>query len=387
MTASTPPESATSAARYTASLRVTLVSVATNLFLALSQIVIGYLGHSQALVADGFHTLSDLVTDFMVLYALWHDRKGADEEHPYGHGRIETAVTLFLSVILVLVALGIAVRAGWRLLQHEAFVTPAVLTLWVAAGTLAAKEAMYQYTMRVAKRFDSDMLRANAWHHRSDAVSSLIVVAGIGGSLIGFYYLDSVAAIVVALMILKMGVSLARRALHELVDTGLPHEDLEAIRRAIQAVNGVKTIHALRTRRMGGRALVDVHIIVDERLSVSEGHQIAEAVRARLIEEIHPVADVMVHIDTEDDMQAPTSAGLPLRNEVLARLHRYFDTIPEARHIREITLHYLGGRIHLDLTLPLDLAADRESAVRLAARFRSALEVDPEFGEVRVRFE
>ncbi len=387
MTAPLSPHSATSPARYGASRRVTLVSVAANLFLASAQIVIGYLGHSQALIADGFHTLSDLASDFMVLYALWHGRREADEEHPYGHGRIETAVTLFLGVILVLVAIGIAARAGWRLLQHEAFVPPAMLTLWVAVGTLAVKEAMYHYTMRVAKRFDSDMLRANAWHHRSDAISSLVVVAGIGGTLIGFSYLDSTAAILVALMIMKMGASLAWRALHELVDTGLPHEDLDTIRRAILSVSGVKAIHALRTRRMGGRALVDVHLIVDERLSVSEGHQIAEAVRARLIEEIAPVTDVMVHIDTEDDSLGPSNAGLPLRDEVLARIQRCLETVPEARRIREITLHYLGGRIHLDLILPLDLAPDRDSAERLAERFRAALRSEPAFRDVRLRFE
>lgn len=386
MTASSPTAAEAGLARFTASRRVTLISVAANLLLAVAQVVIGYLGHSQALIADGFHTLSDLVTDFMVLYALWHGRKAADEEHPYGHGRIETAVTMILGAVLLLVAVGIAARAGWRLAAHEAFVTPAALTLWVAIATLVVKEGMYQYTMRVADRYDSDMLRANAWHHRSDAVSSLIVVAGIGGALLGFLYLDSVAAIVVALMIVKVGWELATRSLRELVDTGLPRADLETIRRTILSVSGVKAVHALRTRRVGGRALVDVHIIVDERLSVSEGHQISEAVRSRLIEEIAPVADVMVHIDTEEDLEGPSGAGLPLRDEVELRVRRLLRDIPEAQRIEDITLHYLGGRIHVDLTLPLDCVPDRDQARRLAERLQAALRADPDVGTVRVLF-
>lgn len=386
MTSSSPITAEAGLARLTASRRVTLISVAANLLLAVAQVIIGYLGHSQALIADGFHTLSDLVTDFMVLYALWHGRKAADEEHPYGHGRIETAVTMILGAVLLLVAVGIAARAIWRLATHEVFVTPAALTLWVAIVTLVVKEGMYQFTVRVADRYDSDMLRANAWHHRSDAVSSLIVVAGIGGALLGFLYLDSVAAIVVALMIVKVGWELATRSLRELVDTGLPRADLETIRRTILSVSGVKAVHALRTRRVGGRALVDVHIIVDERLSVSEGHQISEAVRSRLIEEITPVADVMVHIDTEEDLEGPSGAGLPLRDEVEQRVRRLLRDIPEAQRIEDLTLHYLGGRIHVDLTLPLDCVPDRDEARRLAERLQAALRADADVGTVRVLF-
>lgn len=381
-----PPTAAAQAGRmrYRAGRRVTLVSVAANLHLALAQIVIGTLGHSQALVADGFHTFSDLITDFMVLYALWHGRRLADEEHPYGHARIETAVTMILGAVLVVIGAGIAARAGWRLAAHEAFVMPAVITLWVAVGTLAAKEALFHYTMRVANRYGSELLRANAWHHRSDALSSLIVVAGIGGTLLGFFYLDAVAAIIVALMVVKVGVGLAWRALKELIDTGLSSGELEAIRRTILSVSGIKAVHGLRTRRFGGRALVDVHIIVDDRLSVSEGHQISEAVRARLMREIPSVADVMVHIDTEEDGEGPSCAGLPLREEIERRLRRYFQDIPEARRVERITLHYIGGRIDVDLQLPLETVQDRKAAEQLAERFRRAAWNDPHIGQINV---
>ncbi len=372
--------------RYAASRRVTLVSVAANLILTVVQILVGIVGNSQALVADGLHTLSDLITDFMVLFALKHGRKAADAEHPYGHARIETAVTLLLGIVLFGVGLAIAARAGIRLYAAEAFIVPSAMTLWVAVATLAAKEWLFRYTLRTANRYDSNMLRANAWHHRSDAISSLIVVAGIGGSLFGFGYLDSVAAILVAAMVVKVGFDLARQALRELVDTGLSTEDLGAIRRTILSVHGVGALHLLRTRHVGSQALVDVHIIVDDRLSVSEGHQIGETVRARLMREHAGIADVMVHIDIEDDIQRPSCAHLPLRDEVLARLRRCFQDIPQAGAIEHTLLHYRNGRIDVELLLPLASAPDTAAARQLAARFVRAAGVDPEFGNVDVRF-
>ena len=301
-------------ARYGASRRVTLVSVVWNLILTIAQVIIGFIGHSQALIADGLHTLSDFFTDFMVLFALKHGRKDADQEHPYGHARIETAVTMILGIMLIAVGAGIAIRAGIRLSTFQTFVVPSAVTLWIALLTLAAKEGLYRYTLLVANRFDSNMLRANAWHHRSDALSSLIVAAGIGGSLLGFGYMDAVAAIIVALMVIKVGGELAWQSLRELVDTGLAAEDLESIRRVILSISGVKALHLLRTRRVGEQALADVHIIVDDHLSASEGHQISEAVRTKLIKEIAPMTDVMVHIDTEEDVEGVSCAGLPLRD-------------------------------------------------------------------------
>jgi cation diffusion facilitator family transporter len=372
--------------RYAASRRVTLVSVAWNLLLTVAQVFIGITGHSQALVADGMHTLSDFITDFMVLFALKHGRKDADEEHPYGHARFETAVTLILGIMLVVVGAGIAINAGIRLSTAQTFIIPSPATLLIAVMTLIAKEVLYRYTMSVANRYGSNMLRANAWHHRSDALSSLIVAAGIGGSLLGFAYLDSAAAIVVALMVAKVGVGLAWQSLRELVDTGLSHDDLESIRQTILSISGVKALHLLRTRRVGGQALADVHIIVDDHVSVSEGHQISEAVRTGLIKEIAPLADVMVHIDTEEDVDGPSCADLPLRDEVERRLETCFRGIPEARQIEHTTLHYLNGRIDIELRLPLTLVTDAVRARQLAARFAAAARGDKAIGRVEVIF-
>jgi cation diffusion facilitator family transporter len=372
--------------RYAASLRVAVVNITANFLLTTAQVIIGILGHSQALVADGLHTLSDTLADLLVIFALKHGRKGADEEHPYGHERIETAVTMILGIVLIGVAVGIGVRASMKLLTPGAIVVPSALTLWAALGTLVAKEAMYHYTINTANRFGSNMLRASAWHHRSDALSSLIVAAGIAGSLIGFAYLDAIAAIVVAVMIIKVGINLGWQSLRELVDTGLGTEDLDSIRQAILSVSGVKALHLLRTRRVGGQALADVHIIVDDRLSVSEGHQISEMVRATLVREIAPLTDVMVHIDTEEDVNVLSCAGLPLRDELQKRLDNYFRDIPEARLIEHMTLHYLNGRIDIELLLSQDAVSHSTSVRQLARQFATAVRNDRDIGNVDVHF-
>jgi cation diffusion facilitator family transporter len=376
----------TSPVRYQASRRVALVAMTTNALLVVGQVVVGLIGHSQALVADGMHTLADLSTDLLVLYALKHSAKEADEEHPYGHARIETAVTLILGVILLLVGLGIAARAGLRLMDHEAFTPPAALTLWVSGFTILAKEALYQFTMRTARRFDSDMLKASAWHHRSDAISSIIVFLGIAGTIAGIQILDALAALGVALFVIKIGISLGWPAINELVDTGLGKDQLQHIRRVILSVDGVRELHLLRTRRLGGRALVDVHIIVDEEISVSEGHYISEVVRTRLVNEVDVVADALVHIDPEDDVLNAPARELPSRSAVQAHLRQRFRDIEAAARIERMVLHYVGGKLRVELLLPLAAVRTAAEGEQLAARFRTAVADDPLIGAVDVRF-
>ncbi len=372
--------------RYRASRRVTFVSLGTNTFLALAQVVAGFIGRSQGLVADGFHTLSDLTTDSLVLFALSHSTKAADEEHPYGHARIETAATVALGAVLLLVAISIAVRAGLHLLAAAALPAPSPLTLWVSGLTILSKEGLYRYTERTARRYSSELLHANAWHHRSDAISSIIVFVGIAGSLAGVHYMDSLAALAVALFVGKVGISLGWPAINELIDTGLDPDQLRQIREAILGVSGVKTLHLLRTRRLGGRGLIDVHLLVDETISVSEGHQISEAVRMKLITEIDGIADVMVHIDPEDDTARSPSLALPLRDQVLQRLEGYFGNIHERSLIERVTLHYLDGQICVEIVIPFSAAPDRASAARLTRQLQDAVKPDPDIATISVYF-
>lgn len=367
----------TSPVRYQASRRVAMTAMATNALLVVGQIVVGVIGHSQALVADAMHTLADMSTDLLVLYALKHSAKAADEEHPYGHARIETAVTLVLGVVLVAVGLGIALRAGLRIFGDQPFIMPSTLTLWVAGFTILAKEGLYRYTLHTARRFGSDMLKASAWHHRSDAISSVIVFLGIAGTLAGFEMLDALAALGVAMFVIKIGVTLGWPAISELIDTGLDKGQLQHIRRVIMEVDGVRELHLLRTRRVGGRALVDVHIIVDDDISVSEGHYISEAVRYRLIKEVDAVADALVHIDPEDDVQVAPARNLPTRAAVQAELRERFRNIEAAALIEHVTLHYVGGKLRVELILPLKALDNPADGAGLTERFRQAVSDHP----------
>jgi cation diffusion facilitator family transporter len=367
------------AARYAAARRSTLASMAVNAVLSLLQIVVGYFGRSQALLTDGIHTLSDLMSDVLVLLASQKGAEAADDQHPYGHRRMETAATLLLGAALTVVGLGILWRAGVRLTSGEAFVTVHPATLWIALATLASKEALYHYLMRVARAQRSQMLAANAWHTRADAATSLIGAIGISGNLLGYGFLDSLAAALVAFFITRMGIKLAWQALSELVDTGVEAEELAAIRRTLMDTQGVRGLHDLRTRRMAGQALVDAHVLVDPRISVSEGHYIAESARKRVLAG-HDVLEVMVHIDPEDDAVSRPSAHLPGREELLAHLRgRLAGLLPEPRRT---VLHYLDGKVEAELFLGEE--ASREEKDRLEARVRSALADDPYFRAVHL---
>jgi cation diffusion facilitator family transporter len=372
--------------RYRDTQRVTLLGALVNLLLALGKIFFGVIGHSQALVADGVHSLSDLATDALVLFAARHASRDADEDHPYGHGRFETAATVGLGIFLAAVGLGILYDAVRRLFAPELLLQPGWLALAVAAISIVAKEALYHWTVRVAHRLRSPMLRANAWHHRSDAISSVVVLVGVGGTMAGLPYLDAIAAAGVALMILRIGWGLGWQSIRELVDTALDREQVAGIRRAILAVDGVNALHLLRTRRMGADALVDVHVLVDADLSVSEGHQIGEAVRRKLIAEFEEVSDVMVHIDPEDDEQAAPTTGLPPREEMLRRLHERWRGVAPAVAVENVRLHYLEGKVHVELFLPLTAVASVAEARRLADALKQAAQSLEEVGAVEVGY-
>jgi cation diffusion facilitator family transporter len=372
--------------RYEDTRTVTVVGAVVNILLAVVKVIVGYFGQSHALITDGVHSLSDLVSDAVVLVAAKHGTQDADDEHPYGHGRIETAFTVVIGVFLLFVSLGISLDAGRRLLDPSLLLRPEPFTLVVALISVLSKEALYQYTMRVARRLRSSLLKANAWHHRSDALSSVVVFIGVAGALLGLTYLDAVASIGVALMIAKIGWDVSWEAIRELVDTGLEPERVAAIRKSILAVEGVDSAHMLRTRRMGSDALVDVHVQVHPRLSVSEGHQIGEYVRTKLVKDIEEVADVTVHIDPEDDDASRLCAGLPLRKEFLGELRERWNPIVDQEMIKTINLHYLSGRIDVDVVLALDMPAEPGQGRDLKQHLEEAAADLEVLGSVRVYF-
>lgn len=365
--------------------KTSVVGAIVNLALTVLKIIFGFIGQSHALIADGIHSLADLSTDLMVLLAAKYSNRPADKDHPYGHARIETAFTVGLGVVLIVTAIGIVIDSGQRLLNPETLLQPTPIVLLIAAISILANEALYQYTIRVARSVKSGLLIANAWHHRSDAISSIVVLIGVAGSLMGVVYLDLFAALAVALMIGKVGWDQAWSSIRELIDTGMEPKAAAAVRRIIENIEGVQSMHMLRSRRMGGSYLIDVHIEVDERLSVSEGHKIAEYVRMELIESDKNISNALVHIDPEDDSLELLCLDLPFRREVLADLRKVWAGDVEPADCSSVTLHYLAGKVHVDLVRPMEKADEDEK--NLAQRLEEKAKALDYIGEVRIFYQ
>jgi cation diffusion facilitator family transporter len=343
--------------RHHVTQRVTLVGAAVNCLLAGLQITFGLLGKSQALIADGIHTLSDLSTDFIVLYASRRSSKAADTDHPYGHGRIETLASMLLGAILGMVGIGIGIRGVESIFSPQG-VNPKAITILFAAIAIVAKEGLYHYTMRAARTTHSSMLESNAWHHRSDALSSVVVVSGISAQLMGVPYMDAVAAIIVACMISWIGLRLSHKALNELIDTGLDLELIEQIRSSMLANASVVGVHNLRSRSMGGLGYLDAHIEVDSDLTVSEAHYIAHRIEHQVKKRFPRIIDVQIHIDPLDDkIRESVLARLPERTQIEQDLAGAWRGIDESGQIRKTKLHYLDRLIEIDLVLPASMCS------------------------------
>ncbi len=371
-------------ARDQAMRNTSVVGAVVNLVLTVVKVIFGIIGQSHALIADGVHSLADLSTDLMVWFAAKYSNQPADKEHPYGHARIETAFTVGLGVVLIVTAAGIVFDSAQRLLNPETLLQPTPIVLLIAVISILANEGLYQYTIGAAKQFNSGLLKANAWHHRSDAISSIVVLVGVAGSLMGLPYLDAFAAVGVALMIGHIGWTQAWSSLRELVDTGMEPKTAAALKRIIGNVEGVRGVHMLRSRRMGGMYLIDVHIVVDERLSVSEGHKISEYVRLKLIDSHEDISNALVHIDPEDDSLAVLCADLPLRREVLADLRRVWAEVLDASELDRAVLHYLNGQVHVDLVRSMQAADEQAQAFNQCLQEKvKALKY---IGEVRVLY-
>lgn len=283
------------------------VSVVVNVVLTVLQLFAGLWAGSQALVADALHSLSDLLADFVALLARKHSRKAADHDHQYGHYRYENAASLALGLLLLAAGCSMLLGAGNKLIHHDSAQPVHALALYISLFTLISKEGLFRYMLAIATRARSSMLVANAWHARADAASSLVVAVGIGGNLLGYTWLDPLAAALVGFMVGRTGWQFAWDALHDLMDRAADDDTVNAIRDELLATPGVHGIHDLRTRRLGDHVQVDVHLEIDGTLSVREGHDIAAAARDRVVQN-HPVLDVMTHIDPVEP-----AAGLAAR--------------------------------------------------------------------------
>ncbi|MBN1621885.1 MAG: cation transporter [Endomicrobiales bacterium] len=278
--------------------RVTIVGLLVNIALAILKFVVGIVGSSQAVVADGVHTLSDVSTDLAIIFGVKYWSAPADEEHPYGHSRIETIITSVIGVLLIAVAFFIGYKALFSMKEsHKAH--PGLIAFIGAFVSIVIKELMFHWTVNVGKNVQSSALVANAWHHRSDALSSIPVAVAVIIAALNpkWAFVDHIGAIVVSIFILVAAWRIVKPAVFELSDAGAPNDVKEKIEKIAKSNRGVKSIHAVRTRCHGSGIHVDLHIQVDKLLTVEQGHDIAKSVKKKLLEEAPNVLDVIIHIE------------------------------------------------------------------------------------------
>jgi len=283
-----------------AGLRVTWIGSIVNLMLVGFKLWAGFVAGSQALIADGIHSLSDLFSDFVVILGLRWGRKHEDKDHPYGHGRIETISSMIVGMLLALVGVWIAYNAISAIYRHEAS-QPSLLAIWAATISIVTKEVMFWWTIAIGRRINSMALIGNAWHHRTDALSSVAVLIGVGATYLNpnWHLADSIAALLVVFFVVKVGFSLTWQAFKELSDTAPDREVLIEIARRAEKIDGVIQVHDLRARHSGSQIFVEMHIVVDPSISVREGHRIAASVKHYTLQDFSDVTRCIIHVDPE----------------------------------------------------------------------------------------
>ncbi|OEY67277.1 cation diffusion facilitator family transporter [Marinobacter sp. X15-166B] len=358
-----PDRDAQHAAELKAASRVTLVGMLLDAALGLFKCIVGVLFHSQALVVDGVHSFSDVFSDLVVLGIMKAARRGPDQCHPYGHQRYETLGTMLLGSTLIAVAAILAWDNVSRLAHPQSLELPEWPVLAIALISVGSKEWIYHYTRRVGLAIRSDLIVANAWHSRTDAFSSVIVVFSTIGAMLGFIWLDALAAVAVALIVGWVGWKFTWDSVKELVDTGLSEAEITELTAIAETTEGVHSVHTLRSRRMSQDILLDVHIQVDSDISVSEGHQIGQHVVVRMREQCPDISLISIHIDAEDDESSrPTSVRLPNRSEIEGRIEHHLGTrLPSKR----LSLHYLDNRVDLELFLETPFERDKRAQIAL----------------------
>lgn len=283
--------------------KVTLAGSVGNVLLMTFKFIAGILGHSSAMIADAVHSLSDFITDLIVLVFVKISAKPQDESHDYGHGKFETFATFFVGLALVAAAIGIITTGGIKLMSWmggEELEAPGQLALWAALVSLLVKEGLFRYTMHYGKALDSQAVIANAWHHRSDAFSSIAAAVGIGGAILlgdRWTVLDPLASIVVGFMLVKVALGLLKGSIGELTEESLPQVTEREIEDIIKSFPGVYEPHNLRTRRIGNHIAIETHLRMDGHLSLNEAHERATAIEHKLKERFGPTTHVTIHME------------------------------------------------------------------------------------------
>lgn len=363
----------------TAATRITVIGMILDAFLGVIKVITGLLFHSQALLVDGIHSFSDVASDLVVVGVMRLSRQAPDQAHPYGHQRIETLGTMVLGSLLIGVGAALAWDNTLRLLDPEADMLPEWPILVAALVSVLSKEWIYRYTRRVGLAIRSDLIVANAWHSRTDALSSVVVLASTIGAMMGYIWLDVLAAVVISALIIHIGWRFTWDSVRELIDTGLSEEDTRTLKDTALGIEGVRDIHELRSRRMGQDILLDVHLVVRPEISVSEGHQIGMQVSSALRSTMDNILDINFHVDAEnDDDQIPTSGQLPNRQEIRETLQQHFpDELPPNTRLR---LHYLKNHVHMELFLETKAGRKPQTAKDISDQLKNY----PWFGSLSI---
>jgi cation diffusion facilitator family transporter len=366
----------------TTGIRAIVVGMVANILLSLFKFAGGILGNSVALVADAIHSLSDLVTDIIVLFTHRIGKIPQDKNHPYGHGRAETIGTTLIGLLIITTGIGV-IHETWGAIAGVPRQTPGILAASAAILSILINEGLYHYTRRVGETTQSPSLIANAWHHRTDAISSIAALVGIIGASQGFHIMDPLAGAVVGCMIMKVGFDITRKGVRDLMDTALSDEHTQKIHSVLKNIPEVLHFHDLRTRVIGGEFLIDVHILVDPEITVTEGHRIAETTRRNLINAIVNIHDVLVHVDGEYD--ADVEGIYPVtRKELIGIAIPLISELDNNISQPEIRVHHIKGKNIIDVFIKIDPSQSMKSSRTLVADVKRKLETAPQIDRARV---
>lgn len=335
--------------RYKAIRRVTIVNALGNFFLAIIKLVIGWIGYSQALIADGIHSLSDLLGDGLVYLSAYIGNQEPDNDHPYGHKRVETLGAIIIAFMLIFIGFYLVVEPLWQLIHHAPMRQVSISVLVVAIISVLINEGLFRYGDYYGKKWDSNLLVTNAWHNRSDALVSVVVVISTILSLFHFYHFDIIGAIVIGAVIVYSGIKMTYECVMELIDTGVDEETLKDIRQIIVDIPEILSVHELRSRTHSGDIFIDCHVQVPPQISVSEGHQIAELVHHKLLSSDHNITDVTVHIDPEDDEHEHLNTKLPFRQQMTDDIEQKCKGISCYTKISKLIFHFYQGSVIIDM--------------------------------------
>lgn len=364
---------------------VTLVGAVANIALSALKIAGGVFGNSAAMIADGVHSLSDLATDITVLVTLRLANRPKDKTHPYGHGKIETFGALIVGLVLVGVAFELFFD-GIRALIAGQSTSPTILALIAALVSIVVKELLYRYTVTVGKKTGQISVMANAWHHRTDALSSIAAAVGIGGAMFGIDYLDQAAAVGVSLFIAQAGARIAWTAFSDLIDASIDPKTIDKFKTVIESMREVQCYHALRTRKVGSDILIDVHIQISADTTVAQGHRIGGILKSRLMQSDSNVADVLVHVEPDTSCSLRPCLTLNMA-QIHSKVKEILLDVEWIDKILDIELTPADNGCHACICIELKTGLKKENIDHFQTELMLVIKNVPDISEVELIFE